>query len=79
MNVVAEPSDRDVRLPLSVWPFCTNSGCVLHVRSGDPGVVGQGEWAVRPDGVVLSRRIVDGRMLCDACARQSRQDNGGVQ
>jgi hypothetical protein len=52
--------------------FCSNPECVLHVRSGDARVFGAGEWAVRPDGVVTSRRLVGGQMLCDVCGR-----NGG--
>ena len=35
--------------------FCENPGCVLHVRARRPGVVGAGEWATRPDGIVTSR------------------------
>ena len=53
----------------ATW-FCSNPACVLHVRVGDPGVCGQGEWAVRPDGVVTSRGIYRGRVLCDVCGRQ---------
>jgi hypothetical protein len=52
--------------------FCSNADCVLHVRRGDPRVFGAGEWALRPDGVVTSRRLVGGQMLCDVCGR-----NGG--
>ena len=49
--------------------FCSNAQCVLHVRRGDARVFGSGEWAVRPDGVVTSRRLVNGQMLCDVCGR----------
>lgn len=54
--------------------FCANPACELHVRPGDPGVHGAGEWAVRADGVVTSRRPYGGRWLCDLCCR--RQDDG---
>ena len=50
--------------------FCSNPSCVLHVRRGDACVSGAGEWAVRPDGVVTSRRLVNGQMLCDVCGRE---------
>jgi hypothetical protein len=49
--------------------FCSNAECVLHVRPGEPHVFGAGEWAVRPDGVVTSRKLVGGQMLCDVCGR----------
>ena len=49
--------------------FCSDPECVLHVRRGDAGVVGSGEWAVRPDGVMTSRSRIGDRMLCDVCAR----------
>jgi len=52
--------------------FCSNEDCVLHVRIGDPGVHGSGEWAVRPDGIVTSRQVVQGRMLCDVCGQATR-------
>lgn len=63
--------------------FCANPRCVLHVRVGEAAVRGAGEWAVRPDGIVTSRRPAAGTMLCDVCARaldQSatvRSDNQG--
>lgn len=56
--------------------FCSNAECVLHVRPGDPQVFGSGEWAVRPDGVVTSRRLQHGRMVCDVCA--GRRAGSGV-
>jgi len=51
--------------------FCSNQDCVLHVRRGDARVFGSGEWALRPDGVVTSRRQVNGQMLCDVCGRNA--------
>ena len=53
--------------------FCANARCVLHVRAGDPGVLGAGEWAVRPDGVVTSRRLAGGRIVCDVCAGEAQR------
>lgn len=49
--------------------FCENPGCVLHVRARRPGVVGAGEWATRPDGIVTSRGRYGDRVLCDVCGR----------
>ena len=49
--------------------FCGNPGCVLHVRARRPGVVGAGEWATRPDGIVTSRGRYGDRVLCDVCGR----------
>ena len=57
--------------------FCSNPECVLHVRHGDPQVCGAGEWAVRPDGVVTSRRRVGERMLCDLCGRTGSEFSTG--
>jgi len=51
--------------------FCSNPTCVLHVRPGDPGVVGDGNWAEQKlTGIIVGRIIVDGVWLCDGCARQ---------
>ena len=49
--------------------FCENPGCVLHVRARRPGIVGAGEWATRPDGIVTSRGRYGDRVLCDVCGR----------
>ena len=48
-------------------PFCANPACRLHVRPGDPGVSGEGNWAQIEGGVVIGRGRYDGRMLCDTC------------
>ena len=59
------------------WPgggLCAGPACVLDVRAGEPGVRGAGEWAVRPDGVVTSRRRVGGEMFCDVCARAAGEE-----
>ncbi len=48
--------------------FCANSGCVLHVRPGDPNVRGWGNWAEFQDGTIIGRRLVESTMLCDRCA-----------
>ena len=50
-------------------PFCSNPDCVLHVRPGDPGVVGSGNWAEFADGTLIGRGIYYGVYLCDDCAR----------
>ena len=68
MNAVA------ARVALVGEWFCANPSCVLHVRAGERGVRGAGEWAVRPDGVVTSRRRVGGEMFCDVCARAAGEE-----
>lgn len=68
LATVREPLRASViEVMRGAW-FCSDANCVLHVRVGDPQVFGAGEWAVRPDGVVTSRRLVHGRMVCDVCA-----------
>jgi hypothetical protein len=47
--------------------FCANSSCALHVRAGDPGVTGEGDWIVLPDGRTFGRLRHGDRVLCDAC------------
>ena len=47
--------------------FCANTGCVLHVRPGDPNVRGSGNWAQFEDGTIIGRRRVESTMLCDRC------------
>lgn len=49
--------------------FCSNSGCLFHVRVGDPRVHGFGDWATLADGVTVSHRWLDGELLCDLCSR----------
>ena len=49
-------------------PFCAMESCPLHVRPGDPGVEGQGNWVKHSSGLTIGRRVVDGRYLCDPCA-----------
>jgi hypothetical protein len=48
--------------------FCANSACVLHVRSGDVNVKGNGNWAELADDIIVGRQRVEGIMLCDRCA-----------
>ena len=48
-------------------PFCANPDCALHVRAGDPGVEGFGNWAVLPSGLQVGRGCYGGRYLCDFC------------
>lgn len=50
--------------------FCTNPACELHVRVGEPGVSGVGNWATCADGHVVGRARYGGRMLCDDCGRE---------
>ena len=67
---------RVVEVVRGAW-FCSNEHCVLHVRLGDPHVRGSGEWAVRPDGVVTSRRKVGDRILCDICGQKGGEFSTG--
>jgi len=53
-------------------PFCSNPDCLLHVRSGDAGVIGTGNWAERPDGTIIGRGIYYGVYLCDPCCQTWR-------
>jgi hypothetical protein len=50
--------------------FCSNHSCEmgLHVRAGDPGVHGDGNWA-ETGGITVGRLIVSNVYLCDSCAR----------
>lgn len=50
-------------------PFCSNPDCLLHVRAGDPGVVGSGNWAQLAEGTLIGRGIYHGLYLCDVCGR----------
>ena len=52
--------------------FCANPQCVLHVRAGEPGVEGFGNWAVLPSGVQVGRGRCAGTYLCDRCGREHR-------
>lgn len=47
--------------------FCANPECALHVRAGDTGVEGEGDWIVLDDGRTYGRSRHGDRMLCDAC------------
>jgi hypothetical protein len=53
----------------SDFPFCGNPACPLHVRAGDPGVAGLGNWARLPDGRWVGRGYYGGVFLCDPCGR----------
>jgi hypothetical protein len=48
--------------------FCCNPRCPFHLRVGDPGVAGFGDWATLADGITVSHRWLDGLLLCDLCA-----------
>lgn len=47
--------------------FCANPECALHVRAGDAGVTGEGDWIVLPDGRTYGRSRHGSQVLCDAC------------
>lgn len=52
--------------------FCCNPRCPFHVRVGDSGVDGFGDWATLADGTTVSHRWVGGLLLCDDCAATAR-------
>lgn len=52
--------------------FCANPACPLHLRPGDQGAQGAGNWAELPCGAIVGRQAVDGHMLCDPCASRVR-------
>jgi hypothetical protein len=47
--------------------FCANPNCALHLRMGDPGVTGEGDWIVLADGRTYGRFRHGDQVLCDAC------------
>lgn len=47
--------------------FCFRVGCRLHLRPGDPGVQGEGNWARIEGGIIIGRRLVDSDYVCDLC------------
>jgi hypothetical protein len=51
--------------------FCANAGCRLHVRLGDPLVMGSGHWAELSDGIIVSHSLRDGILWCDLCLRDA--------
>ena len=53
-------------------PFCSNPDCLLHVREGDPGVQGSGNWAQLGNGRIVGRGIYIGLYFCDDCRREWR-------
>ncbi len=58
-------------------PFCANPHCELHVRAGDPGVRGSGNWAQLADGRIIGRSGHGGVFFCDSCARREAAHTGG--
>ena len=60
--------------------FCSNPGCPFHVTGDDSNVRGFGDWATLEDGTTVSHCWVNGRLLCDLCARavQSQPENAAV-
>jgi hypothetical protein len=63
------PHQDPERPPGSSEFFCSNPRCAFHVRAGDPGVRGFGDWATLADGVTVSHRWIKGELLCDLCSR----------
>lgn len=57
--------------------FCNSPGCPFHIAADDPKVRGCGDWATLENGVTVSHRWVDGRLLCDLCA-QAMQSQSAV-
>ena len=53
-------------------PFCSNPDCLLHVRSGDAGVIETGNWAELPDGTIIGRGIYHDLYLCHLCGQAWR-------
>ena len=53
----------------SGYAFCSNPACQLHVRAGDPGVEGAGNWAQLANGLIIGRGIYQGAYFCDSCGR----------
>ena len=53
-------------------PFCSNPDCILHIRAGDAGAIGSGNWAELTDGTIIGRGIYYGLYLCDSCGRAWR-------
>ncbi len=51
-------------------PFCANPACALHVRPGERGVEGAGNWVRLTDGRIFGRSRYGGALLCDACGTQ---------
>jgi hypothetical protein len=45
--------------------FCSLPECELHVI-----IEGDGEWAELDNGCIVGRTRVDGRRVCDRCARK---------
>jgi len=53
------------------YNFCSNPHCPhgLHVRAGDQGVIGEGNWVELVNGAIIGRGIYQGVYLCDPCGR----------
>lgn len=58
------------------FAFCSNLRCPLglHVRAGDRGVHGDGNWARLAGGIMVGRGIYQGAYLCDKCGKALLQD-----
>lgn len=55
--------------------FCFRPTCCLHVRPGDPGVQGEGNWARIDGGLIIGRRLIDGAYLCDLCIGADEEES----
>jgi hypothetical protein len=53
--------------------FCANPDCVFHVRAGDAGTHGAGQWASLANGLTVSRSLVGRTYFCDICVRSTSQ------
>ena len=58
------------------FPFCANPRCELHVRAGNPGVHGFGNWAQLSDGRIVGRSFYRDGFLCDTCFRKLDANTG---
>ncbi len=47
--------------------FCSQAACDLHVIVD---AAGEGEWAELDNGCIVGRIRINGRMVCDRCARK---------
>ena len=47
--------------------FCANPRCILHVSPRDSNVIGSGQWATLPNGLMFSRMQRDNDYYCHVC------------
>jgi hypothetical protein len=53
--------------------FCANPACLLHVRAGDPGVHGRGNWALIDGGIMVCEAA---RRACSAASSRPMDQCG---